>query len=476
MARPDDRSLVAEALPGYSIGDELGRGAFGIVVAGVHTTLERPVAIKQLPSGLGLDPDARNRFLGEGRLLASMDHPHIVPIFDFVEHDGMCLLVMERLTGGTLRARLQSGGVEDRFVVAAALAAATGLAYAHGRGVLHRDVKPENLMFNGEGVLKVTDFGIAKVLGSGASAATRAGYAIGTPAYMAPEQALGQELGAPADVYALGTVVFEALAGRLPYPDTADPVASLYQHVHEEAMPLAEGAPDVPLPICDAVDGALAREVGDRWPTAEAFKEALAAAAEEAWGAGWTDQPGLPLRTLMVVPPGRGSSPTVPDARPPRRPPRWAVVAAGAALLVAVAAGVLALRPDHHDQRAGTSGASSRAVFSVTPTKGPVGTVVTLTSTTPCPAVPERWSDPREAWFEIDDQAQIAPDNPNGGIDGGNPHLDADGAWSFQIAIPGGASPGDLHFAAGCDARNPSGEPDTYSTYDVRPTFTVVRR
>jgi serine/threonine protein kinase len=308
-----DRDILSAALPSYEIGEQLGRGSFGVVYSGVHRQLGRQVAIKQLTTDFGADSSGREKFLSEARVLASMDHPHIVPIFDFVEHEGTCLLVMERLTGGTLWNRMSSGDVDDRFACAAALAVAAGLEYAHRRRVLHRDIKPDNLMFSADGVLKVTDFGIAKVIGGALSTATRAGLAMGTPAYMAPEQALGEPVGAATDVYALGTVLYEMMAGQLPYPEPTDPVASLYRHVHEEPLPIAQVAPTVPRPIASVIDRAIARSLDVRYPTAAAFQSGLNEAVIQAWGPGWATTPVLQLHDVAPLPRPSRETPTVVD-------------------------------------------------------------------------------------------------------------------------------------------------------------------
>ncbi|HEX2064635.1 MAG TPA: serine/threonine-protein kinase [Acidimicrobiales bacterium] len=183
----DQREVIAAALPAYEVGEQMGRGAFGRVFAGRHRQLDRPVAIKQLAMEYSADPEVRARFLAEARLLATLDHPHVVPVYDYVEQGGLCLLVMEKLSGGTVLSRAGAGGVQMETACAVALAAASGLHHAHGRGVLHRDVKPENLLFSASGVLKVTDFGIAKVVGGAKTSITTAGQVVGTPAYMAPE-------------------------------------------------------------------------------------------------------------------------------------------------------------------------------------------------------------------------------------------------------------------------------------------------
>ena len=137
-----------------------------------HRALGRSVAVKQLPRAFAADAAVRRRFVSEGRFLPALDHPHIVPVFDFVEKDGLCLLVMELLPGGTVWSRFGAKGFTPPAACATVLAAASGLQAAHEKNVLHRDVKPENMMFSSEGVLKVTDFGIAKVVGGNATLAT----------------------------------------------------------------------------------------------------------------------------------------------------------------------------------------------------------------------------------------------------------------------------------------------------------------
>ncbi|HXW32552.1 MAG TPA: serine/threonine-protein kinase, partial [Acidimicrobiales bacterium] len=246
-----DVDQVSEALPQYEIGAELGRGAWGVVIAGRHRQLERQVAIKQLPRAFAADPQVRARFVTEARTLASLDHPHVVPVYDFVDKDGLCLLVMEMLSGGTVWSRFLSEGFTAPAACALALAAAAGLQAAHARGVLHRDVKPENLMFSSSTALKVTDFGIAKVVGGEQTFATRAGEVVGTPAYIAPEQARGAALSPATDVYALATMLYELLTGELPFSDEGDAMALLFRHAFEAPVPIAERAP------------ALASEIGE---------------------------------------------------------------------------------------------------------------------------------------------------------------------------------------------------------------------
>ena len=293
----DEAGELAAALPGYEIGGELGRGAFGVVLAGRHRQLGRRVAIKQLPRSYSAHPEVRHRFSAEAKILASLDHPHIVPIFDYVEHGGLCVLVMELLPGGTVRQR-QGQGLGPKAACAIALAACAALDYAHQRGVLHRDVKPDNLLFTSGGLLKVTDFGIARVVGD--VAVTQVGEMLGTPLYMAPEQCLNQPLGPATDVYATGLMLYELLAGHHPFAGGGDSVTAMYRQVHEDARPLNEANPDVPEVISTVVMRAMAKNPALRFHSARAFGGALAEAAAEAWGAAWPA--GDAVRIMSVGP------------------------------------------------------------------------------------------------------------------------------------------------------------------------------
>lgn len=297
---------VVQALPAYDIGEELGRGSWGVVLAARHRQLHREVAVKQLPSDIGSDQEVRARFVAEARLLASFDHPHIVPIYDFVERDGLCLLVLERLTGGTLSERYLEKPLTPEASCAVILAACAGLHYAHRRGALHRDVKPDNLMFSSTDALKVTDFGIAKVLGGSSTVVTRVGSILGTPAYMAPEQAEAKPLTAATDVYACGTILYELLAGRLPFEEDTNPLAVLRQHTHGQPLPFAEAAPRLPRSLARTIDRSIARDPAARYATAEQFGAAVAEAATEAWGPKWLERTGFAVNAAGAILRGTG--------------------------------------------------------------------------------------------------------------------------------------------------------------------------
>lgn len=238
-----DRKRIEKALPSYRIGQQFGSGRFGLVMAGRHRRMLRPVAIKVMeaegPEGLTLD------FADEARIQAGFDHPHVVRIFEYVEAEGLCLLVMELLDGGTLTRRRDR--LDTPQACAVGLAVAAALEHAHDQGVLHRDIKSDNILFAADGTVKVADFGIAKLFEG--SAAIASGVA-GTPMYMAPEQQIeGGRLGPATDLYALGVVLYWLLTGAPPFNPHQSLQALWRQHLLDPPSPL-EG---IPAPVAAVV-------------------------------------------------------------------------------------------------------------------------------------------------------------------------------------------------------------------------------
>ncbi|WP_131745728.1 serine/threonine-protein kinase [Frankia sp. Cppng1_Ct_nod] len=339
-----DRARVAAALPGYELGAERGSGAFGLVLAGRHRHLNRDVAIKVLSAA---GEDALVRFRTEARVLAKMDHPHIVRVHEYAEAEGLFLIVMELLNGGTLTSR--QPGMSAEGACAVGLAVAEALAYMHAQGVLHRDIKPDNILFDAAGLLKVSDFGVAKVF---AGAASTASAIIGTPKYMAPEQLTGGRLGPASDLYALGVVLYELLAGS-PLFDQDLPPYVLYHHRIHATPPSLSG---VPAPVAEVVMRALEKDPAARYASARAFAVALAGAATGSYGPGWTSRSGILLRLTDGVP-GAGerssdpvaeeplvASPAPPDSKPvPRRWRHVSAIAGGLAVVIALSAGILVI-------------------------------------------------------------------------------------------------------------------------------------
>ncbi|WP_458686842.1 serine/threonine-protein kinase [Nocardia tengchongensis] len=321
-----DVARVRAALPGYEIGGQIGRGGCGVVLAGVHRGLHRRVAIKQIPPHFADDMQVRRRFVDEARVMAALDHPHVVPVYDYIEHDDLCLLVLEYLPGGTVENRFITAGFEATAAVAVALSCAAGLDAAHRSGILHRDVKPSNLMFAANGALKLTDFGIAKIVGGADTLVTKAGEIIGTPSYIAPEQVRGNQLTPATDVYALATMLYQLLSGVLPFPTGSDALALLFAHAYGDPVPLTDVAPFVPHPIAEAVMRGLASDPAERYDSAETFGVAIAETAAHFWGANWLTPVGIPVigadTIVAAATGGPRLTPPIPHTPPPGRGPQ----------------------------------------------------------------------------------------------------------------------------------------------------------
>jgi hypothetical protein len=257
---------------------EIGRGGMAVVYAARDRRLDRDVAIKVLPPELAFRADVRARFVREAQTAARLTHPGIVPIYAVDEADGLVFFVMALVAGESLAARLAREPRPPLAFVRQLLAqVADALAYAHRAGVVHRDVKPDNILLeHATGRAVVTDFGIAQAAEAGARL-TRTGIAIGTPAFMSPEQAVGQrDVDGRSDLYALGLVGYLMLAGRLPFE--ADSSAGLLQqHVLGTPFPLLNFRPDLPFALADDIMRAIARDPDARWPDAAAFAAAVRA-------------------------------------------------------------------------------------------------------------------------------------------------------------------------------------------------------
>src|ERR1700736_1422217 len=209
-------SLIGKSLGQFRIVDRIGAGGMATVFKAYQPNLDRYVAVKVLPAYHARDPVFLKRFQQEARSVAKLQHANIVPIHEFGEQDGITFIVMEYVDGGTLKDRLKQRPISVAEAVDFVIQAAEGLGCAHGHGIVHRDVKPANMLVRKDGHLLLSDFGIAKIL-EGTTNLTRVGTGIGTPQYMSPEQGTGQAVDRRSDIYSLGIVLFHCLTGRVPF-------------------------------------------------------------------------------------------------------------------------------------------------------------------------------------------------------------------------------------------------------------------
>jgi serine/threonine-protein kinase len=261
----------------YTLERELGRGGMGAVWLAQDARLHRAVAIKVLPPELAAVHDLRERFLRETRMAASFSHPHIVPVHAVEERGGMLAFVMGFVDGESLGARVRrTGPVPVQEAVRLLQEVAWALSYAHGRGVVHRDVKPDNILIErATQRAMVTDFGIARSTSAApADGLTRVGEVVGTPHFMSPEQAAGDVLDGRSDLYSLGIVGFFALTGRLPF-DAPTPTSLLAMHLTQAPPSVGAFRPDAPADLVEAIDRCLAKAPEERWASGEALAAAL---------------------------------------------------------------------------------------------------------------------------------------------------------------------------------------------------------
>jgi eukaryotic-like serine/threonine-protein kinase len=335
--------LSVQAIAGgrYAVERTLGTGGMAVVYLARDEELGRPVAIKVLEERFAGDEHFRERFVREARMAAGLAHPNVVSIYDAGEEDGTPFIVMECVEGTTLaeevarRKRLPAGEVVDL-----ALQACGGLAHAHDAGLVHRDVKPQNLLLREDGVLKIADFGIART--ADATQLTQVGTVLGTVQYLSPEQAAGEQVTAAADLYSLGAVLYELLTGRP--PRSFESLAELGARQGEPIAPVRELAPEVPESLEEVVMRCLAKNTAYRPESAAALAHQLAAASPEP-----PTQPLPPAtdaRATEVMPARRAER--VPAPR--RRRTAWFVVGAAALL----AAALIALAVTVSDDSGGT--------------------------------------------------------------------------------------------------------------------------
>jgi streptogramin lyase len=355
-----------DVFAGHRIEGVAGRGGMGIVYRAVQESLDRVVALKTIAPALAADPSFSARFVRESKAAAAVEHPNVIPIFSAGEEDGVLYIVMRYVDGPDLRSVIRTGGPLPPGRAASIVAqVAAALDAAHARGLVHRDVKPANVLLDRADHAYLTDFGLTKRTHSTATA-TRAGGWVGTLGYVAPEQIRDQRVDARTDVYALGCVLFHALTGAAPYDRSSDE-ATLWAHLNDAPPDLPPG---VPAGFVAAVHRALAKAPDERYDSAGAFGRAvLEAAGRPADSVAGLDRPAVPgpafeetritppeARPDATAPTGHVAAPATAVARPaspPAVPPpprrRPALLFAAAALLAGAAAAVIAVAAGSDD-------------------------------------------------------------------------------------------------------------------------------
>ena len=350
-------TLTGKTIGNYQIINKLGSGGMAEVYKGYQENLDRYVAIKFMHAFLAEDQDFLHRFKREARAMASLRHPHIVRVFDFDTYgENSYYLVMEFIDGGTLKDRLtvssQTGELiplEQATQIATEMADA--LAYAHGRGMVHRDIKPANIMLDEEtGKAILTDFGIVKLVGGkDASPVTMPGALIGPPAYMSPEQALGEKGDNRVDIYSLGVVLFQMVTGQLPF-DADTPLAVVMKQVNDPTPLPVDFNPDVPSDLQEVILKSLAKDPNERYQTAAEMATALRAVNLQAGAAAvvppiappptavtdTASSSAAPGATVVVEPPAETAAPSA------KKRPVWLWAVAGIILLLLIGGGLFA--------------------------------------------------------------------------------------------------------------------------------------
>ncbi len=343
----------------YRLGRVLGRGGMAVVYGGIDDRLDRQVAVKVLRAELAADAGLRSRFETEARSAARLVHPNVVSVFDTGESGGRPYIVMEQLSGETLADRIRAAPLAEAAAASVGAEVLAALAMAHAAGIIHRDVKPANILVCRDGSVKVADFGIAKGLEpqpGEPTDLTATAMLIGTPAYLAPERLAGQPATVRSDLWSVGVVLYEALAGTKPFGG-ATPLAVAGAIQHTDPVPLAQHRPDLGRAVLGTVTRALARQPEDRFESANQMADALAGRISAGAAPGSAGVPGLvdptvadPAYQATSLLPGAagpagglgpavlGTAATAEDGPPgpPRRGPRSGQGRRSRALLLAV--------------------------------------------------------------------------------------------------------------------------------------------
>ena len=368
---------LGENVGPYQVMEQLGQGGMASVYKAYHAALDRYVALKVLHQAFNEDSTFIGRFQREARVVAKLEHPNIVPVYDYAEHEGRPFLVMKFIEGDTLKARLNQGSLSSREIETVVESVGAALGYAHRQGVLHRDIKPSNVLISTDNVMYLADFGLARIAEAGESTLS-ADSIMGTPQYISPEQAMGmKDLDGKTDIYSFGVMLYEMVVGRVPF--TADtPFSIIHDHIYTP-LPLPRIVnPNVPEVVERVLLKALAKDRHDRYQTVEELVDAFKRA--------WVES-GMPMQgTSIKMRPTefRGEASTQVGAQAsesgetghspaPKRTSKWVWVGSGIVVILCCMVGLAAVR---NNSRL-TSPPVMSAIQS-TPTRMPV-----LANTTP---------------------------------------------------------------------------------------------
>jgi len=339
---------VGENVGPYRIIEQLGQGGMATVYKAYHASLDRYVAIKVLHQAFNEDSTFIGRFQREARVVAKLEHPNIVPVYDYSEHDKRPYLVMKYIEGDTLKARLNKGPLSATEIEQVVDSVGSALGHAHRQGILHRDIKPSNVLISTDGVMYLADFGLARIAQAGESTLS-ADSIMGTPQYISPEQAMGKkDLDAGTDIYSFGVMLYEMVVGQVPF--SADtPFSIIHDHIYTPLPLPMEVNPKVPEPVQRVLLKALAKDRADRYESVEelnrAFKSAWADAGVPMQGTAITMRPrALKASPATVRAEKNIAAPSPAKGAEPKRPSFWMWIGVGLTFVLCLGVGFFALR------------------------------------------------------------------------------------------------------------------------------------
>jgi len=314
-AKAQKRNLIGQTLGPYQIVEQIGAGGMGTVYKAYQRSMDRYVAIKVLPEHLSQDAQFLKRFQREAKAIARLEHAHILPAHDYGEQAGITYIVMRYVNGGTLRDRIAQGPLPVGEIVRIVEQVGGALDYAHRQGLIHRDIKPGNILLDVQGDAYLGDFGLARMIAASQHITSGAGLAVGTPAYISPEQGQGLKADPRSDLYSLGVVLYEMATGRVPY-EAETPIALVLKHINEPAPPPRALNPNLPEALERVIVKAMAKDPAQRYQSVGEMVRDLSGAASAPAAPTLPAQPAeASTRLLDMVEPTTPRTPT--DQLPP---------------------------------------------------------------------------------------------------------------------------------------------------------------